>query len=101
MTTEPTTGTGPRVERTEAELRDEAVQRIKAKRGLQAHLLAYVLVNTFLTMIWATNHGGFFWPVFPIFGWGIGLAFNAWDVYAPGTTEQRVQAEMRRIRAGR
>jgi hypothetical protein len=23
----------------------------------------------------------FFWPIFPIAGWGIGLVLNAWDVY--------------------
>ncbi len=101
MTTRPITDDGaPAVERTEADLRAQALERIKARRGLQAHVLAYVLVNGFLTLIWALNHGGFFWPVFPIFGWGIGLAFNAWDVYSPGTTEDRIQAEMARIRSG-
>jgi hypothetical protein len=101
MTSEPMTGAGPGLERTEAELRDQAVERIKARRGLQAHALAYLLVNGFLTLIWALNHGGFFWPLFPMFGWGIGLAFNAWDVYSPGTTEDRIQAEMERIRGRR
>lgn len=101
MTTRPTDVEQIPAERTETELRSLAVERIKARRGLQAHALAFVLVNGFLTLIWALNHGGFFWPVFPIFGWGIGLAFNAWDVYSPGTTEDRIQAEMARIRSGR
>ena len=40
------------------------------------------LVNAFLVLIWAlTNSDGFFWPVFPIVGWGIGVVLNAWDVY--------------------
>ena len=32
-------------------------------------------------MIWAITDAGVFWPVFPMVGWGIGLAMNAWDVY--------------------
>jgi len=35
--------------------------------------------------IWlAITPGGFYWPMFPLLGWGIGLAFHVWDVYAPG-----------------
>jgi hypothetical protein len=83
---------------TSGELREVAVQRLRKKRGLQAHLLAYVMVNLLLTGIWlATTPGGFYWPVFPLLGWGIGVAFNIWDVYAPGPTEQQIQREMSRL----
>jgi 2TM domain len=45
-------------------------------------VLIYDLVNAFLVVIWAVTSGGgaLFWPVFPILGWGIGLAANAWGV---------------------
>lgn len=63
-------------------LRAQAVKRLKKRRDFHAHLLVYFLVNTFLVVIWAvTSPGGFFWPVFPIVGWGIGVVMNAWDVY--------------------
>lgn len=82
----------------ESALRKQAVKRLKAKRDLGAHVLAYVMVNTLLVVIWfMTSGGGFFWPIFPILGWGIGLAFNVWDVVAPGPTEDRIRAEMDRI----
>jgi hypothetical protein len=78
------------------ELRETAVQRLRKKRDLQAHLLAYVMVNLLLNGIWLiTMPGGFYWPMIPLFGWGIGLAFNIWDVYSPTTLdEQRIQREM-------
>lgn len=45
-------------------------------------MLLYSLVNTFVTMIWLlTDVHGFFWPVFPIAGWGIAVVLNGWDVY--------------------
>ena len=59
-------------------LRDRAVKQLKKRRDFMSHLLVYVLVNSFIVLIWAiTNSGGFFWPVFPIVGWGIGLVMNA------------------------
>lgn len=65
---------------------------------LRAHLLAYVTVNAFLVAIWAVTGAGFFWPLFPIFGWGIGVAFNVWDVYSPEATQEQIAAEMERLR---
>ena len=70
--------------------RDRAVTRLKKRRDFRGHLLVYVLVNTFIVVIWLlTGPSGFFWPVFLIVGWGIGLVMNAWDVYwRPRITEQ-------------
>lgn len=80
------------------ELRELATKRLKAKKDLQAHVLAYVTVNAFLVVIWYVTGADFFWPVFPIFGWGIGLAFHAWDIYSPGVTPDQVDAEVERLR---
>ena len=85
----------------ERELRQRAVRRLEAKRGLMAHALAYVMVNMLIIAIWYTTSRGFFWPVFPIFGWGIGLAFNAWDVLWPAPGPARIEAEMERLRRSR
>jgi 2TM domain len=84
------------------ELRKLAIEQLRKKRGLQAHLIAYVSVNAFLVAIWYVTGRPFFWPVFPILGWGIGLAFNIWDVYLPERmTEERIQQEMQRLSRGR
>jgi hypothetical protein len=83
---------------TPEQLREFAVQRLRKKRELQAHLLAYVMVNLLLSGIWlATMPDGFFWPLFPLLGWGIGVAFHVWDVYSPGPTEAQIQREMIRL----
>jgi uncharacterized membrane protein len=83
----------------EATLREQAITRIKKRAEFKAHLLAYGLVNTFLVAIWAVTGAGYFWPVFPIFGWGIGVAFNAWDVYRRTVpTEEEIRREMESLR---
>jgi 2TM domain len=82
-----------------AELRELAVARLHKKRDLQAHLLAYVLVNLLLNVIWfLTGPDSFYWPIIPMLGWGIGVAFHTWDVYAPETpSEERIRREMDRL----
>lgn len=85
----------------DSELRTRALKRLKDKRDLTAHLLAYVTVNLLLVGIWAAAGGGFFWPVFPILGWGIGVAFHVWDVLSPEPGPREVEAEMERLRTRR
>jgi len=36
-----------------------------------------------LVVIWAASGAGYFWPIWGIGGWGIGLAAHAWRTYGP------------------
>jgi hypothetical protein len=84
---------------TTSDLRETAITRLRKKRDLQAHVLAFVLVNLFLNAIWLlTTPGGFYWPMFPLLGWGIGLAFHFWDVYVGSNpSEETIRTEMDRL----
>lgn len=94
MSDEPTTS--------EERLRELAVRRVGNKADFRTHLLMYILVNAFLVVIWLMTGSGFFWPIFPIVGWGIGIVAHAWDAYGPArVTEERVQREMERLRRAR
>ncbi len=78
--------------------RDRAMQQLKKRRDFRGHVLVYVLINAFLVLIWAiTDLHGFFWPVFIIGPWGIGLIMNAWDVYwRRQITEDEIKREIKR-----
>ena len=80
-------------------LRDRAIKRLKKRRDFFAHLLVYFLVNAFFVAIWAlTNPDGFFWPIFPMAGWGIGVVMNAWDVFLNDEfDEEQIRREMDRL----
>lgn len=81
------------------ERREAAVKRLKDKRDFRNHVVAYVLVNALLISIWAFSGAGYFWPIWVIAGWGIGLAFNAWAVYFERPiTEDDIRKEMERDR---
>lgn len=81
------------------DLRERAVKRLKEKRDLQAHVLAYVLVNAALIGVWfVVGPAWLFWPAFPLLGWGIGLAFHAWNYFfAARITEEQIQREMQNL----
>jgi hypothetical protein len=86
----------------EQELRKLAVSRLKKKRDFSTHVVIYVIVNAMLVGIWAVTGTGFFWPIFPLLGWGIGVGANAWDVYGrKPITEDEVQRETERLRSER
>lgn len=77
--------------------REAAIRRVKAKRDFKNHLAIYLIVNGLLVIIWAAGGGGYFWPVWPIAGWGVGVAFNAWNVYfEKPITENDIRREMER-----
>jgi hypothetical protein len=88
-------GTSP----SDDQLREQAVKQAGKKRDFRTHVAAYVLVNALLVGIWAVTGADFFWPIFPMLGWGIGVAFNAWDVYGrKPISEDRIRREMERLR---
>ena len=77
--------------------RKAAIERLEARRDFRNHLAAYVIVNLVLVGIWALAGGGYFWPIWSIGGWGIGLAFHAWSLYGERPlTEDQIQREMNR-----
>jgi len=79
--------------------RDRAIKRLRKRRDFYGHLVVYAVVNGFLVAIWAvTTPHGFFWPVFPLLGWGIGVVLNAWDVYRNDTfSEEQIQREIEHL----
>ena len=65
-------------------------------QSLRIHLTIYLLVNVFLSGIWAASGGGYFWPIWPVLGWGLGLALHGAPVIAgaiSGSSEPAVGIE--------
>ena len=53
-----------------------------ARTGFQAHAATYTIVNAMLIAIYViTNAGGYFWPIWPMLGWGVAMSFHAWATY--------------------
>ena len=62
--------------------REAAIVCLRRKRNFfRSHVVTYLVVNTMFVAVWAVSGAGYFWPIWPILGWGIGLAINAWIVH--------------------
>ncbi len=58
----------------------------EARASFKSHLATYLIMSVFFWVVWyftgAERHGtGFPWPVWPMFGWGIGLLFHYMGAY--------------------
>ena len=51
------------------------------ERAFQAHASIFVLVNLFLIAVWAVAGAGYFWPIWPILGWGLGVGLHGVITY--------------------
>lgn len=82
--------------------REAARRRVAARRDFASHCVAYVIVNGFLVVVWALTGRGYFWPVWVLGAWGVGVVLHAWDVFVRRpVTEADVDAELERHRRRR
>lgn len=71
-------------------------------RGVAVHLFVYLAVNAFLITINITESPETPWSIWPLLGWGIGLAAHAWLAYRAMlrrtleryATEQQILSDM-------
>lgn len=83
----------------ESEAWVEARKRVTERRDFGSHLVAYLVVNSFLVFIWAITGAGYFWPAWVLAGWGIGLVMHTWEVFfRRPVTDADIEAELRRQR---
>ena len=86
------------VNQSEEQKRELAIKRLKDKYGFKIHLFVYVVVNTMIVLVWAFTGSGFFWPIFVIALWGMGVVINGFAVYgADRYTEEQIQREMKNL----
>jgi len=82
-----------------------ARRRAGAKLGWYLHALVFILVNLGLFALSRHGFGSRPWSVFPLLGWGLGLALHGISVFVLGTgsslRERMVQKERERLQRQR
>lgn len=74
----------------------------QARASFKSHLTTYVLVIAGLWAIYfftggRTYNNGLPWPVWPTFGWGIGLAFHYFGAYVNTRGRSSVEEEYEKL----
>ena len=81
-----------------------ARKRVDMKMGFLVHLLVYLCVNAGLAVLQAVQ-GGEHWNLWPLFGWGIGLAIHGLvtllELRGEGLRERMLAAEIERLKGRR
>jgi len=87
----------------DVELRRLAARRADMKLAFRSHLFAYVVVNAGLVAINLITSRDYFWAIWPIIGWGVGLAAHAVTVYmdGEGMRDRMIQQELEKLRRTR
>lgn len=65
--------------------------------ALRRHVRMFLLVNALLVSIWLLSGAGYFWPMWPFLGWGIGIVAHALagDDPDPGPTQPSPRSHAR------
>jgi class 3 adenylate cyclase len=72
--------------------RDTRSDRGALATSVRIHVSVYIVVNVMLIAIWAVAGGGYFWPIWPILGWGIGVGCHAAPLIARRSARSPVAA---------
>jgi hypothetical protein len=87
--------------KTDSELRQLAKRRVNQKMGFYVHLSVYLLVNLGLAAINLLG-GGQRWHLWPLAGWGLGLAIHGIVTFASlrgeGVRERMLDNELERLK---
>ena len=87
----------------DVELRRLAIRRADMKLAFRSHLFAYVLVNAGLVGINLITSPDYFWFVWPMLGWGLGLLAHGVTVYVDGESmrDRLIEQELEKLRKSR
>ena len=84
-------------------LRLRAEERVEKKLRFYKNLQAYIVVNAFLAVINWLFTPDFWWVLFPVFFWGIGVfidftkAYVFTDRFSQDYRERKIQEEMEKL----
>lgn len=63
------------------EIEKEARKRARELRKFYSHLFLYMIISLFLGAISMLSSPDYFWAIWPILGWGIGVSLHALGVF--------------------
>jgi hypothetical protein len=77
--------------------RDDIRRQLQARRDFWSHLFVFGVFNTAVVLIWLITSSGYFWPMWLIGAWGVGVVMHGWDVFVrKAVTDDDIDAEIRR-----
>ncbi|MBE9248356.1 2TM domain-containing protein [Dolichospermum sp. LEGE 00240] len=67
------------------EVKKEEMSNSQQRKGFKSHLFTFLAINGFLVLLNLVVSPGYFWAIYPILGWGLGLLLHGMKVYISNT----------------
>ncbi|MEM8523506.1 MAG: 2TM domain-containing protein [Bacteroidota bacterium] len=75
-----------------------ARKRVEDKKKFHKHLGTYIIFSLFFFFLNIFSGNGHMWFIYPVLGWGIGIASEYYKVYVtPDLDEKAIQKEMHKL----
>ena len=62
--------------------------RARLRQGFSRSLASYLAVMGLLVVIWAVTGAGYFWPIWPMIGWGFAIVWQGINTFVGGDNER-------------
>ncbi|MFM6155941.1 MAG: 2TM domain-containing protein [Cuspidothrix sp.] len=63
------------------EVKQEKMSHSQQQKAFKSHLLIFIAINAFLVILNLVVSPGYFWAIYPMLGWGLGLLLHGIKVY--------------------
>ena len=77
-----------------------ARKKVEALMGFYTHLVVYLVANTMLTILNLTVAGDYFWAMWPMIGWGLGVILHGFSTFVfdsqSSLKERLIEKEMQK-----
>ncbi|MTJ50407.1 2TM domain-containing protein [Dolichospermum sp. UHCC 0259] len=67
------------------EVKKEQMSNSQQRKGFKSHLFTFLAINGFLVILNLVVSPGYFWAIYPMLGWGLGLLLHGMKVYISNT----------------
>lgn len=65
----------------QVEVKKEAMSNDQKQQDFKSHFMVFLIVNGFLILLNLFTGSGYFWAIFPLLGWGLGLLLHWMNAY--------------------
>jgi hypothetical protein len=65
----------------EVEVKKQQTSKAQQRKEFKSHLMTFIAVNGFLIVLNLFVTPSYFWAIFPLLGWGLGLFLHAMKTY--------------------
>jgi 2TM domain len=65
----------------QVEMKKQQISNSQKRREFKSHLMSFIVINGFLILLNLFTSPSYFWAIYPLLGWGLGLLLHGIKTY--------------------